>query len=247
MAKKLEFVEVSLREPGTGRMVLENVSLALPAGSRAALVFSDPDEAHAVAHLLTRFAEPTGGEIRIDGKNTRWVTYESIRTQVALVMEQSLTFTDTVANNIGCGEPGFTLPQIIEAAKVAHAHQFVQRLPYGYETLIGDGGAVLKPGERFRIALARAVLRDPSLVVVEEPAEPLDPDSLVLIDDAITRIQPGRTLLFLARRPSTVKAADRVFVLQNGKLAAAGSHDELINGSELYRLLHFKQTLTATA
>jgi ABC-type multidrug transport system fused ATPase/permease subunit len=247
MAKKLEFVGVSLREAGTGRMVLEDVSFALPAGSRAALVFTDPDEAHAVAHLLTRFAEPTGGEIRIDGKNTRWVTSESIRTQVALVMESGTTFTDTVANNIGCGEPGFTLPQIIEAAKVAHAHQFVQRLPYGYETLIGDGGSVLKPGERFRIALARAVLRDPSLVVIEEPAEPLDADSLVLIDDAITRIQPGRTLLFLARRPSTVKSADRVFVLTNGKLAAAGSHEELINGSELYRLLHFKQTLTATA
>jgi ATP-binding cassette, subfamily B, bacterial len=151
-----------------------------------------------------------------------------------------------VANNIGCGDPGYTVPQIIEAAKTAHAHQFVQRLPYGYETQIGDGGVILRPGERYRIALARAILRDPSLLIFEEPAETLDPDSLVLIDDTIARIRQGRTVLFLARRPSTVKSADEVFVLHNGRLKVGGSHDELIHASELYRLLHFKQSLTAT-
>jgi ATP-binding cassette, subfamily B, bacterial len=246
MRKKLELVGVSLRESGTGRMVLEDVSLAIPAGTRAAVVFTDPAEAHALAHLMTRFLDPTAGEVRIDGKNTRWVTYESVRAQVALVTEDALTFTDTVANNIGCGDPGFTVPQIIEAAKTAHAHQFVQRLPYGYETLIGDGGASLRTGERFRIALARAILRDPSLLIIEEPAEALDPDSLVLIDDTIARVRQGRTVLFLARRPSTVKSADEVFVLHNGRLKVGGSHDELIHASELYRLLHFKQSLTAT-
>ena len=133
------------------------------------------------------------------------------------------------------------------AAKVTHAHQFVQRLPYGYESTIGDGGVVLTVGQRYRIALARAVLRDPSLIVIEEPVEALDADSLVMIDDAVSRIQSGRTLLFLARRPSTVKAADRVYVLQNAKIVAAGHHDELITGNELYRSLHFKQNLVATA
>jgi ABC-type multidrug transport system fused ATPase/permease subunit len=245
MARKLELVGVSLREPGTGRMILEDVSLTVPALTKAAMVFTDPAEAHALAHLISRFQDPTAGEVRVDGKNTRWVTFESLRAQVALVPADALTFTDTVANNIGCGEPGFTLPQIIEAAKVAHAHQFIQRLPYGYETLIGDGGASLRTGERFRIALARAVLRDPSLIVIEEPAEPLDPDSVVLIDDAVARIRQGRTLLFLACRPSTVKTADEVFVLHNGRLKAGGSHDELIHASELYRLLHFKQSLSS--
>ncbi|HET6572963.1 MAG TPA: ABC transporter ATP-binding protein [Fimbriiglobus sp.] len=245
MRKNLELVGVSLRESGTGRMVLEDVSLTIPAGTRAAVVFTDPDEARALAHLITRFLDPTAGEVRIDGKNTRWVTYESVRAQVALVTEDALTFADTVANNIGCGDPGFTLPQIIEAAKTAHAHQFVQRLPYGYETQIGDGGVILRPGERYRIALARAILRDPSLLVIEEPAETLDPDSLVLIDDTIARIRHGRTVLFLARRPSTVKSADEVFVMHNGRLKVGGSHDELIHASELYRLLHFKQSLTA--
>ena len=244
MTRKLEFNDVSLRESGTGRMLLENVSLAVPAGEKAAIVFSDPDEAHALAYLLTRFVDPSAGEVRIDNKNIRWVTYESVRTQVALVLEDSLTFSDTVAHNIGCGDPGFTLPQIIEAAKLAHAHQFIQRLTYGYETQIGDGGVALRPGERFRIALARAFLRDPSAIVIEEPAEPLDADSLVLIDDALARFQPGHTLIFLAHRPATVKAADRVFVLQGGRLVAAGRHDDLLAGNELYRLLHFKQNLT---
>jgi ATP-binding cassette subfamily B protein len=247
MTRKLELVGASLREPGTGRMVLEDVTLTVPAGTRAAVVFTDPGEARALAHLITRFQDPTAGEVRIDGKNIRWVTFESVRAQVALVMEDALTFTDTVANNIGCGELGYSLPQIIEAAKAAHAHQFVQRLPYGYETLIGDGGASLRPGERFRIALARALLRDPSLIVIEEPAEHLDPDSLVLIDDAVARIRHGRTILFLARRPATVRSADEVFVLHNGRLRAGGSHDDLIHGSELYRLLHFRQSVGSDA
>ncbi len=243
LAKKLELHEVSLREPGTGRMVLEKVSMAIPAGSTAALVAGDPAVALAVAHLLTRFADPTGGEVRIDGKNTRWVTPESIRTQVALVLERSLTFTDTVANNIGCGDAGFTLPRIIEAAKLAHAHQFIQRLPNGYETPVGGPGHALTAGERFRVALARAILRDPSVLVIEEPAEALDADSLVLIDDTLARVRPGRTILFLARRASTVMGADQVFVVQDGKLAASGKHADLMQGSELYRLLHFKQSL----
>jgi len=246
LTKKLELHDVSLREPGTGRMVLEKVSLSVPAGTTAALVAADPAEALAVAHLLTRFADPTGGEVRIDGKNARWLTSESVRTQVALVLEHSLTFTDTVANNIGCGETGFTLPRIIEAAKLAHAHQFVQRLPYGYETTVGGPGHALTAGERFRIALARAVLRDPSVLVIEEPAEPLDADSLVLIDDTLARVRAGRTILFLARRATTVMTADQVFVLKDGKIAASGNHADLMQGSELYRVLHFKQSLAGT-
>ena len=247
LQKRLELHDVSLREPGTGRMVLEKLSLTVPAGSTAAVVAGDPAEALAVAYLLTRFADPTGGEVRIDGKNTRWVTAESIRTQVALVLEHSLTFTDTVANNIGCGDAGFTLPRVIEAAKVAHAHQFIQRLPYGYETPIGGPGHALTAGERFRIALARAILRDPSVLVVEEPAAALDADSLVLIDDTLARVRPGRTIVYLARRATTVMSADQVFVLKDGRLAASGKHQDLVQGSDLYRLLHFQQGLAAGA
>ena len=241
--KKLDLIEVSYREPGTGRMILEGVSMSVPAGSRAAVLYSDPAEARTLAYLLTRFLEPTAGEVRVDGKNTRWVTFESLRTQVAMVLPDHTTFTDTAANNIGCGDT-FTLPQIVEAAKLAHAHGFVQRMPYGYETLVGDAGHPLRPGERFRLALARAILRDPTVLVIEEPAEPFDPDSAALIDDAVNRIAPGRTIIHLARRSSTVRRADRVFVIQDGKMVAAGEHDELMTGSQAYRALHGRRTQT---
>ena len=247
LAKQLELLDVSLREPGTGRMLLDHVSFRVPAGGTAAVIAADPAEAYALAFVLTRFADPTAGEVRIDGKNTRWVTYESVRTQVALILESGLTFSDTVVNNIGCGDAIYTLPQVITAAKLAHAHQFIQRLPYGYETRIGTGGIQLSDGESFRIALARALLRDPSLLLIEEPTGGLDADSVVLIDDTLSRVRAGRSVIFLARRPATVRGADQVFVLRNGKLAAAGSHDELLESSELYRQIHLKQTLAAGA
>lgn len=235
MQKKLELVSLSYREPGTGRMVLEGLSFTIPMGTRAAIICPDADESLTLAYLFTRFLEPTAGEIRIDGKNLRWVTFDSLRTQIAMVLTDHTTFSDTVANNIGCGDPSYSRPQIIEAAKTAHAHQFIQRLPYGYETTLGDSGHDLRPGERFRVALARAILRDPSILVIEEPSEPFDPDSATLIDDAMNRMQAGRTLIFLAKRSTTIKHADSVFVIQNGKLHAAGNAEELVSGSQVYR------------
>ncbi len=242
LTKKLELVELSYLEPGTGRMILDSISLSAVPGTRTAIYCSQPIEAHTLAHLLTRFVEPTGGEIRFDGKNTRWVTFESLRTQIALVLQDSLTFSDTVANNIGCGEASFTLPQIIEAAKKAHAHQFVQRLPYGYETMLGDSGHSLRPGERFRLALARALLRDPSIYVLEEPAEPYDSDSVALISDTLSRIQPNRAILILARRNSTAKTSDRVVVISHGKISANGQHDQVHVGSEVHKALTTRPT-----
>lgn len=236
LARKIELLEVSFREPGTGRMILEQVSATIPAGKRTAVLCSDPDEARTLAFLLTRFLEPTGGEIKFDGENTRWVTFDSLRTQVAMVLADHTTFTDSVANNIGCGD-SFTRPQIVEAAKTAHAHGFVQQLPSGYETVVGGAGHSLRPGERFRIALARAILRDPAVLVIEEPSEPFDPDSAALIDDAVTRLQPGRTIVMLARRSSTVKKADVVIVIQDGKVTGSGEHDTAASASQMHKAL----------
>jgi len=211
-------VQVSYREPGTGRMILDGVSFTVPAGDSVAIVCSDPAEAHALAYLLTRFIEPTGGEIRFDGKNTRWVTYDSLRTQVVVVLAERETFTDTAANNIGCGDPSFSRPQIIEAAKAAHAHQFIQQLPYGYETVLGGSGHSLRPGEQFRIALARAILRDPSVLVLEEPYDPFDVDSAALIDDAVGHIREQRTIIYFARRKRTIRHADSVVTISHGRV-----------------------------
>jgi ATP-binding cassette subfamily B protein len=148
-------------------------------------------------------------------------------------------FGDTVLNNIGCGDPSYNLPQVIEAAKVAHAHQFIERLPYGYETVIGNHGYSLRPGERFRIALARAILRDPSILIVEEPSGPIDEDTLALLDDTLDRISHGRTIIFLAHRVSTLRSVDRIFLMNKGTLEASGHHRELWQGNESYRRLSF--------
>ena len=162
LSRQLEFDNVTLREPGTNRPLLQDVSLTIEAGQKVALVGSDDLEKHALVYLIPRFLDPTTGEIRVDAHNLRWVTLDSLRAQIAIVLQHNLVFNDTVSNNIGCGDQAYTLPQIIEAAKIAHAHQFIQKLPKGYDTPIGELGHALNIGEQFRIALARAVLRDPA-------------------------------------------------------------------------------------
>jgi ATP-binding cassette subfamily B protein len=241
LGDRLEFDNVSLKEPGTGRALLQRVSLTIKAGERVALVGPDDMEKHALVYLIPRFLDPSSGEIRIDQHNLRWVTIDSLRAQIAIVLQHNLVFNDTVANNIGCGEPSYTLPRIIEAAKIAHAHQFIQKLPKGYETLIGELGQTLTIGEHFRIALARASLRDPALFIIEEPYQILDEENKALLDDTFNRILPGRTVIFLPHRVSTIRSCHRVFLLHNGQLEAAGDHREMLSQSELYRHLQYME------
>jgi ATP-binding cassette subfamily B protein len=239
LAKQLEFDNVSLREPGSSRMLLQEISLTIQAGQRVALVGSEENEKHALVYLIPRFLDPTSGEIRIDEHNLRFVTLDSLRAQIAMVMQHNLVFHDTVANNISCGDPAFTLPQVIEAAKVAHAHHFIQKLPQGYETPIGELGHSLSISEQFRIALARAVLRDPALMIIEEPTSAMDEDTKALLDDTFTRMLPGRTVLFLPHRISTIRSCDQVFLVHKGRLEAAGVHRDLLTQNPLYRHLHY--------
>ena len=183
--------------------------------------------------------DPNAGEIRIDDHNLRWVTLDSLRAQVSLVLQHNLVFHDTVANNIGLGDQAYTLPQIIEAAKVAHAHHFIQKLPQGYETPIGELGHPLSISEQFRIALARAVLRDPALLIIEEPDATLDEDTKALLDDSWARVLPGRTTIFLPHRISTIRSCDTLFLLHKGRVVASGVHKELLAQDPLYRHLHY--------
>jgi ATP-binding cassette subfamily B protein len=239
LAKQIEFDNVSLREPGSGRMLLEEVTLTIPAGQRIGLVGADDLEKHALVYLIPRLLDPTSGEIRIDQHNLRWVTLDSLRAQTGIVLSHNLVFHDSVANNIGCGDNAYTLPQIIEAAKVAHAHHFIQKLPQGYETPIGELGHPLSVSEQFRIALARAILRDPALLVIEEPEAALDEDTKSLLDDTLTRVLPGRTAIFLPHRISTLRSCDRLHLLHKGRIVASGTHKELLGGNQLYRHLHY--------
>lgn len=235
----IEFADVTVREPGTGRELLRKVSFKVRAGQTVGIVGSDPDEQLALVSLIPRFLDPSAGEVKVDGRDVKWITQDSLRAQIGLVLQNALVFNDTVANNIGCGDPSFTLPQIIEAAKLAHAHQFIQRLPYGYETPIGELGRSLSPGEEFRIALARAVLRDPSLYIIEEPAEHLDDDTKDLVDDTLSRVLPGKTVIYLPHRVSTLRSCNRILLLHEGRIVAAGDHRELMVDNELYRHLYY--------
>ena len=245
LTTRMEFRNVTLKEPGTDRNLLSSVSFAVPAGTRVAIVGPDAVERRSLVYLIPRFLDPSSGEIRIEDKNIRWVTHESLRAQVAVVMQDDLMFSDTVANNIGCGDHQYNLPQIIEAAKLAHAHQFIEKLPYGYETQVGEHGHSLKLGEQFRLALARTLLRDPSILIIEEPVGPIDDDTLALLDDTMERASHGRTIIFLANRLSTLRSVDRVFLLKDGHLEASGSHRDLWQGNEYYRRLQMVADATA--
>lgn len=239
LAKRIEFDNVSLREPGSGRMLLEEVSLSINAGQRIGLIGSDDLEKNALVYLIPRLLDPTSGEIRIDQHNLRWVTLDSLRAQMATVLQHNLVFHDTAANNIGCGDSAYSLPQIIEAAKIAHAHHFIQKLPQGYDTPIGEQGHSLTNSQQFRIALARAILRDPALLIIEEPEGALDDDTKALLDDTMTRILPNRTTIFLPHRISTIRSCDCLFLLNKGRIAATGVHKELLAANPLYRHLHY--------
>jgi len=234
LSKSLCFEHMAYRTQD-GQSVLEDVELEIRAGERVAVVGINAFEKRCLVNILLRLLEPASGCVRIDGEDIRATSLASFRTQVALVPHDNPLFNDTVRNNMAGGDAKVRPQDLADAAKMAHAHHFIQGLEKGYETVLGDGGVSLNLGERFRLALARAILRQPSLLVVEEPAAPFDEESSAMIDDAINRFAPGRTVVTVAHRESTVREADRVVVLHRGRVAAVGSHAELAAGSELYR------------
>jgi ABC-type multidrug transport system fused ATPase/permease subunit len=228
-------------ESRSGRRLLEGASVEIPANSRTAVIARDEDSKLALACLIPRLLDPISGRVTIDGHDLREVTLDSVRAQVATVLQADLVFTDSVLVNIGMGDPVNNLPRVIEAAKVAHAHHFIQDLPHGYDTTIGPLGHYLKPDEQFRIALARAYLHDPSILIVEEPNTPIDEDTSHFIDDTLSRLSIGRTLIILPHRLVSVQSSDYVIVLHNGRVEISGSPAQLQNESKLYRHLLYTE------
>jgi ABC-type multidrug transport system fused ATPase/permease subunit len=226
-------------ESRSGRVLLDGVSAEFPAGSRTAIMSQEEDTKQALVCLIPRLIDPKVGRVRIDGQDLREVTLESIRAQVSTVLQADLVFTDSVAVNIGLGDPNLPLPRIIEAAKMAHAHNFIQELPHGYDTIIGHLGHYLSVDEQYRIALARAYLHDASIVIIEEPSVPLEDDIKHLVDDTVSRLEQGRTLIILPHRLSTIRSCDQIIVLHNGRIESIGQPRELQNGSKLYRHLQY--------
>ncbi len=238
--EQISLEHVSL-ESRSGRVLLDDVSVDIPAGARTALLGQQDDSKLALACLIPRLIDPKSGRVLVDGKDLRGATLDSIRAQVATVLQADLIFSDSVLANIGLGDPSHALPRVIEAAKVTHAHHFIQDLPHGYDTVIGQLGHYLKPDEQFRIALARAYLHDPSILIVEEPSQPLDSHTQHFIDDTLARLSIGRTLILIPHRFSSVRASDHVIVLHEGRVDDAGTPSHLQAESKLYRHLVYTE------
>ncbi|AMV36982.1 ABC transporter ATP-binding protein [Planctomyces sp. SH-PL62] len=226
--------DVSL-ESRSGRVLLEHFSAEIPAGGRTALVGVDEDSKLALACLIPRLIDPQAGRVRIDGRDLREMTLESVRAQAAMVLQADLVFTDSILVNIGLGDPRNTLQRVIEAAKLAHAHYFIQDLPHGYDTVVGPLGHYLKPDEQLRLALARAYLHDPSILIVEELPSTIDDEVKLLLDDTLARLAVNRTLIVIPHRLSTIRSADHVLLLNNGRLEAMGTPSKLQAESKLFR------------
>jgi ABC-type multidrug transport system fused ATPase/permease subunit len=222
--------------------VLRDVTLEVRAGETIAIVGPNGCGKTTLLQLLPRFYEPVAGRITIEGVDIRDVRLRDLRNRFGLVSQEILLFNDTVAANIAYGAPNAAPAEIEAAARKAHAHAFItEKLPEGYRTLVGPGGSRLSGGQRQRIALARAILRDPEILLLDEATSQIDIESEHLIHEVLQEFSRGRTTFMITHRVSMISLADRVVVMDQGRIIDAGKHDELVARCDLYRrLCHFE-------
>jgi len=223
--------------------VLKNFDLTVPKGETVALVGQSGSGKSTIANLVTRFYDVNQGEIKIDGTDIRDITKKSLRQLMGLVTQDSILFNDTVAKNISLGKESASREEIIEAAKIANAHEFIEGLPKGYDTNIGDSGNKLSGGQKQRLSIARAVLKNPPIMILDEATSALDTESERLVQDALEKMMRNRTSIVIAHRLSTVQNANKIVVLQKGEVVEQGSHSELLAQNGVYKKLVEMQSL----
>lgn len=241
--KEIRFDKVSFAY--NERVVLDGVSMIIPKGKSVALVGPSGAGKSTLMDLIPRFIQPQSGQILIDGENIQSYKVDSLREMMGIVNQESILFNDTVFNNIAFGKPGATLEEVQEAARIANAHEFIMATEHGYQTNIGDKGVKLSGGQRQRICIARAVLRNPPIMLLDEATSALDTESERMVQDALNNLMKNRTSLVIAHRLSTIQNADLIIVLENGRIVEQGTHIGLLEKDGLYRKLIEMQTFSA--
>jgi ATP-binding cassette, subfamily B, bacterial MsbA len=224
------------------KQVLSNINFTIPKGKTVALVGPSGGGKSTLIDLIPRFIEPKSGQVLLDGVDIQTVTMESLRSLLGTVNQESILFNDTIFNNIAFGKTDATMEQVVAAAKIANAHNFIIETEKGYETNIGDRGTKLSGGQRQRICIARAVLNNPPIMLLDEATSALDTESEKLVQDALNNLMKNRTSLIIAHRLSTIQNADNIIVLDKGEVVQQGTHQELANKPGLYKKLINMQT-----
>ena len=239
LQKKIEFVGVSFTYGDGVEQVLRNIDLQIEAGQVIALVGTSGAGKTTLANLILRFFDPEEGAVFWDGVDIRQATLSSLRGQIGLVLQETILFNDTVRNNIAYGVESTSMGAIEEAAKAARALEFIEELPDGFDSIIGERGQKLSGGQRQRLSIARAILKNPPVLILDEATSSLDAESEALVQQAIENLMTNRTTVVIAHRLSTIRRADRIVVIEEGTVRETGTHDELLRRADsVYRRLY---------
>jgi len=237
---EIAFDDVSF-EYNPGVLVLKNVSFAAPAGSTTALVGSSGSGKSTLISLVMAFNHPLSGTVTLDGRDLDDIRLRDYRSLLGVVLQENFLFDGTIAENISFSHPHASMDQLREAARIAHADEFIEEFDDGYDTIVGERGVKLSGGQRQRIAIARAVLADPRILILDEATSSLDSESEAKIQDGLRTLRQGRTTFVIAHRLSTIRSADQILVVEGGEIVERGTHDELLAKQGRYRQLHDKQ------